>query len=207
MSQFYLQDSRSNTGDGLMFWALGGGYTTNLDKAELFIQEQACGHRETDIPWPKEYVDARAHLGVDHQYISLDEAREQLSPGCTVVLQIPGHWNENDIALARWPIGHTFRFEKAHHLTLEAAEAIGNTPEEAVIWPLSYLGAKARRLVHKRDVNIKEALQGTGIELVVPRKQRKPWERPLNCHGCGRFISWDGRFLNDCQNCGANNCP
>jgi len=186
MTQFYLQDSRTDVGDGLMFWALGGGYTTSLDKAELFTQEQACSHRETDIPWPKDYVDARAHLGVDHQYISLDEARDQLSPGCTVVLQIPGHWNGNDIALARWPIAHTFRFEKAHHLNLEA---------------------KARRLVHKRDANIKEALRGTGIEMAVPRKQRNPWERPLNCHGCGRFISWDGRFLNDCQNCGANNCP
>ncbi|UPU90490.1 hypothetical protein M0766_16325 [Pseudomonas putida] len=155
----------------------------------------------------KDYVDARAHVGVDHQYISLDEARDHLTPGCTVVLQIPGHWNGNDIALARWPIGHTFRFEKAHHLTFEAAKAIGNTPEEAVIWPLSYLEAKARRLVHKRDVNIKEALRGTGIEIAKPRKQRKPCDRPLNCHGCGRFISWDGRFLNDCLNCGANNCP
>ncbi|MFG0851903.1 hypothetical protein ACF8R4_12950 [Pseudomonas sp. FYR_2] len=38
MTQFYLQDSRSHVGDGLMFWALGGGYTTNLDKAELFTQ-------------------------------------------------------------------------------------------------------------------------------------------------------------------------
>lgn len=207
MTQFYLQDSRTDVGDGLMFWALGGGYTTSLDKAELFTQEQACSHRDTDIPWPKDYVDARAHLGIDHQYISLNEASDQLSPGCTIVLQIPGHWNGNDIALARWPIGHTFRFEKAHHLTLEAAEAIGNTPEEAVIWPLSYLKAKARRLVHKRDVNIKEALRGTGIAMAVPRKQRKPWPRPLNCYGCGRFISRDGRFLNDCQNCGTNNCP
>ncbi|WP_225932818.1 hypothetical protein [Pseudomonas oryzicola] len=56
-------------------------------------------------------------------------------------------------------------------------------------------------------MNIKEALQGTGIELVKPRKQRKAWKRPLNCHGCGRFISWDGRFLNNCRNCGASNCP
>lgn len=207
MTQFYLQDSRSSTGDGIMFWALGSGYTTNLDKAELFTQEQACSHRETDIPWPKGYVDARGHLGVDHQYISLDEGRSQLTPGCTVVLQIPGRWNGNDIALARRPIGHTYRLEKAHHLTLETAEAICNTPEEALIWPLAYLEAKARRLVHKRDVSTKEALHGTGIKLAKPRKQRKTWERPLNCHSCGRFISWDGRLFNGCQDSGANNCP
>jgi hypothetical protein len=204
MSQFYLQDSRTDVGDGLMFWALGGGYTTSLDKAELFTQEQACGHRETDVPWPKDYVDARAHLGVDHQYISLDEARGHLTPGCTVVLQIPGHWNGNDIALARWPIGHTFRFEKAHHLTLEAAEAIGNTSEEAVIWPLAYLDAKARRLVHKRDVNIKEALQGTGIVLAKPGRRRVP-ASIQNCGGCGRFVP--SPSYEDCRHCDHDNRP
>ncbi|MFJ4387846.1 hypothetical protein ACIP02_26430 [Pseudomonas sp. NPDC089408] len=201
--QFYLQDSRSNTGDGLMFWALGGGYTTNLDKAELFTQEQASGHRETDIPWPKDYVDARAHLGVDHQYISLEEARDQLSPGCAVVLQIPGHWNGNDIALARWPIGHTFRFDKAHQLTLEAAEAIGNTPEEAVIWPVAYLEAKARRLVHKRDVDIKEALTGTGI--VLAKVKRRAPASIQNCGGCGRFVP--SPSYEDCRHCDHDNRP
>lgn len=204
MSQFYLQDSRSNTGDGLMFWALGGGYTTNLDKAELFTQEQACAHRETDIPWQKDYLDARAHLGVDHQYIRLDEASAHLTPGCTVVLQIPGHWNGNDIALARWPIGHTFLFEKAHHLTFEAAEAIGNTPEEAVIWPLSYLEAKARRLVHKRNVNINEALQGTGIVLAKPKRRRAP-ASIQNCGGCGRFVP--SPCYEDCRHCDHDNRP
>ncbi|HDS1772028.1 hypothetical protein NPS33_05765 [Pseudomonas putida] len=204
MSQFYLQDSRSNTGDGLMFWALDGGYTTNLDKAELFTQEQACAHRETDIPWPKDYVDSRAHLGVDHQYVSLDEARDHLTPGCTVVLQIPGHWNGNDITLARWPIGHTFLFDKAHHLTLEDAEAIGNTPEEAVIWPLSYLEAKARRLVNKRNVNINEALQGTGIVLAKPKRRRAP-ASIQNCVGCGRFVP--SPCYEDCRHCGHDNRP
>lgn len=204
MTQFYLQDSRTDVGDGLMFWALGGGYTTSLDMAELFTQEQACGHRETDIPWPKDYVDARAHLGVDHQYISLEEARDQLTQGCSVVLQIPGRWNGNDIALARWPIGHTFRFEKAHHLTLEAAEAIGNTSEEAVIWPLAYLEAKARRLVHKRDVNIKEALQGTGIVLAKPGQRRVP-ASIQNCGGCGRFVP--SPSYEDCRHCDHDNRP
>lgn len=61
------------------------------------------------------------------QYTSLEDAREQFAPGSTVVLQMPGCWNGNNIALARWPICHTYRFQKTHHPTLEAAEAIGNT--------------------------------------------------------------------------------
>ena len=33
---FYLQDSRSNVGTGAMWWQEGGGYGTNLDRAEAF---------------------------------------------------------------------------------------------------------------------------------------------------------------------------
>ncbi|KPY58719.1 Uncharacterized protein ALO46_04125 [Pseudomonas syringae pv. solidagae] len=103
MSQFYLQDSRSHVGDGLTFWALGGGYTTNLDKAELFTAEQAAGHRDTDIPWPKAYIDERAHLGVDHQYISKTDVKAQPTEGCQCVLQIKNQWNGNDIFLLGGP--------------------------------------------------------------------------------------------------------
>ena len=60
MSQFYLQDSRSHVEDGMMFWAKEGRSNgTNLDQAELFTFEEACRHRDTDIPWPKEYIDVR----------------------------------------------------------------------------------------------------------------------------------------------------
>ncbi len=109
MSQFYLQDSRSHVGDGLTFWALGGGYTTNLDKAELFTAEQATRHRDPDIPWPKSYIDERAHLGVDHQYISEADSAAQPTEGCQCVLQIQQQWNGNDILFAKWPIGGTDR--------------------------------------------------------------------------------------------------
>lgn len=59
--QFYLQDSRSHAyvGDGLSFWGLGGsGYVTDLAMAQVFTRDGACDHRDTDIPWPKAYVDA-----------------------------------------------------------------------------------------------------------------------------------------------------
>lgn len=106
--QFYLQDSRTDVGDGLMFRALGSGYTTNLDKAELFTREQACSHRDTD-----------------------------------------------------------------------------------------------RRLVHKRDVDIKEALKGTGI--VLTKAKRRPPASIQNCGGCGRFVP--SPSYEDCRHCDHDNCP
>lgn len=202
MSQFYLQDSRSHVGDGLTFWALGGGYTTNLDKAELFTAEQATSHRDTDIPWPKEYIDQRTHLGVDHQYISRKDAEPKLVDGCMCVLQVRKKWNGNDILFARWPIGETDRFEQAHRLTLEQAQAIGD--DELVIWPVDYLLMHARRVVHRQDVDLKEALRGTGIKLPKPKRPRMMM---FNCLGCGRFVSDEGRFIFDCRNCGADNRP
>jgi len=75
---FYLQDSRSYCGNDLMFWAKGGnGYTTDLRMAQVYTREQAQRQhlsRPTDIPWPVEYIIARARPVIDHQTINLAEA-------------------------------------------------------------------------------------------------------------------------------------
>ncbi|AIO47520.1 hypothetical protein DM44_3123 [Burkholderia cepacia] len=74
---FYLQDSRSFVGNDVLWWADPDGYTTDLRKARLFTRDDAQQHhnvRETDIPWPKEYIDAKTRPAVDVQYIKRDEA-------------------------------------------------------------------------------------------------------------------------------------
>lgn len=77
---FYLQDSRDYVGNDVLWWALKGeGYTTDLRKAQTYTKEQAQRQhncRETDIPWPKDYIDARTRPAVDIQYIKRDEALE-----------------------------------------------------------------------------------------------------------------------------------
>lgn len=74
---FYLQDSRTYVGNDMLFWAWGGGYTTNILKAEVFSKERALvlhRGRESDIPWPKEYIDARVRPAVDMQYCKSSQA-------------------------------------------------------------------------------------------------------------------------------------
>ncbi|XJC79897.1 hypothetical protein ACHFCA_34990 (plasmid) [Delftia tsuruhatensis] len=75
---FYVQDSRSYVGNDMLFWGLNGnGYTTDLRKAQLYTQEQAQAmhnSRETDIPWPKKYIDAKTRPAVDMQYVKRHEA-------------------------------------------------------------------------------------------------------------------------------------
>ena len=205
IDQFYLQDSRSNTGDGLMFWAEGGGYCTDLAPAKIFTKARAIRYhedRESDVPWPKAYIDKRSHPGVDCQYVCVEEAAPYLIEGCQCVTQIPGEWNGNDLIWAKWSIGGSPNLDRAHRMDLAYTRRL--EPTEVVIWPVTYIEGKARRLVHAGKVSIKEALIGTEIKLIRPKKPRS---EVFNCSGCGRFITDIQRYQEDCRNCGANNCP
>lgn len=74
---FYLQDSRTYTGNDMVFWKTGGGYTTDVSKAEQFAFVDAQNKhncRETDIPWPKDYLDGKTRPAVDVQYVKRAEA-------------------------------------------------------------------------------------------------------------------------------------
>jgi len=75
---YYLQDARSYVGNDILFWAKNGaGYTTDLNRAEVYTREEAVKQnqcRETDIPWPKSYIDSKRRPAVDMQYTDIDEA-------------------------------------------------------------------------------------------------------------------------------------
>lgn len=74
---YYLQDSRGYVGNCMSFWATAGGYTTDVSKAEVMTKDVAVRRheaRESDIPWPKDYIDARTAPRVDHQYVDRKEA-------------------------------------------------------------------------------------------------------------------------------------
>lgn len=72
-NMFYLQDSRSYVGNSPLWWAKGsGGYTCDIDKAELFTEKEAMKlfeDRSTDIPWKKEDVENAVKRLVDAQYL------------------------------------------------------------------------------------------------------------------------------------------
>jgi len=76
--KYYLQDSRSYVGNDVLWWAKNGkGYTTDLIKAEVYTKEEAIklhNSRESDIPWPKDYIDSRTRPAVDFQYINIKKA-------------------------------------------------------------------------------------------------------------------------------------
>ena len=86
MTLFYIQDSRQTVGNDMLWWCPGGGgYTTDMRKAGTFTREEAQrmhDSRPTDIPWPKDYIDAKTRPAVDVQYVKRSEAL----PGTGIVL-------------------------------------------------------------------------------------------------------------------------
>mgnify|MGYP003642822016 CR=1 FL=1 len=76
--QFYLQDKRQYVGNDILWWAKDGkGYTTDLRRAHVFTKEEAIKHnqdRETDVPWPKQYIDQKTRPAVDMQHVDIDIA-------------------------------------------------------------------------------------------------------------------------------------
>lgn len=209
MTQFYLQDSRPHAyvGDGLSFWGLGGsGYVTDLAKAQLFTRDGALDHRETDIPWPKDYIDARARIGVDCQYVEIREALDQHPDAAEFYMQKPKAWNGNNLIWLKADGSFTSDLSKAVRVarahTINMIGRCGQTG--GIAWPCAYIDTHSRRLVERDDVDVKEALRGTGI--VLP-KQQKPRMMMFNCAGCGRFVSDQQRFEHNCRHCGQDNRP
>lgn len=75
---YYLQDNRQYVGNDILWWAINGeGYTTDINRAQTYMKEQALSQhqcRETDIPWPKTYVDKHTRPAVDMQYVDIKTA-------------------------------------------------------------------------------------------------------------------------------------
>ena len=205
--QFYLQDSRSHVGDGLMFWGKESrGYYTDLDKCELYTKAQALRHRDTDIPWPKQYIDERAHYGVDCQLMDEHASNAMLKPGCRVYVQVPRDWNGNDVYWIGWNKGQvTADLGRACNLDLQQSRiefAVDLSTGVRKLWSADYIDTIRRRLVHRQNVDLKQALRGTGIKLARPKKPRAQVQ---NCVGCGRFVP--SPIYDDCRNCGTSNAP
>lgn len=204
---FYLQDSRSNVGSRAMFWREGGGYTSNIDAAELFTRERAVGQfesRESDLPWPVDYVRARVEVGVDSQYLTRSEAEAYRNQDGRVYVAYVREWDGNDLVW-RGGKGPTANLEDAIHPG--AADTAGYVAQGFEMWPCGYIVERSRPVVRAALLDHKQALRSVGLKLPnLKRPRHRSYNCRINCDSCGRFISERQRF-EDCPNCGARNAP
>ncbi|WP_040269186.1 hypothetical protein [Pseudomonas rhodesiae] len=204
---YFLQDSRNKVGSRVIFWREGGGYTSNLNEAEQFKRESAIKQyecRETDLPWPVEYVRIRAEVGVDFQYLSRSEAEAYLNEDGRVYVAYAREWDGNDLV---WHggTGPTANLDEAIHPG--AADAAGYLAQGFELWPCGYIVERSRPVVQAAQLDHRQALCSVGLKLPkLKRPRNRIYSDRLNCEGCGRFLSERQRF-DDCPNCGARNAP
>jgi hypothetical protein len=193
---FFVQDSRGLVGDNLMFWAVGSnGYTSDLRQSARFSKTQAVAlnsSRESDIPWPSDYLMARFYIAVDMQHL---RHVDKNSRDVAFYRQIPGYHIGNDVV---WETidGQSTDLRKARIFTGMLAGA--------VMWPVEEIQKIARPAVRASDVSIKEALKETGVMLQQPKKIKRD---VCKCHQCGRFLSEQQLWSGECPKCGADNRP
>ena len=134
-----------------------------------------CLHknRESDIPWPACYVDARTHSAVDMQYV--DRAAFGAMPlgDAQCLIQVARHYNGNDIVWLLKGRDRGASLDDAKVMSCEKARELCMAEDVYVAWSKAYIDQHVRQVVSCTDVNREEALRGTGIKLVKPRRPRK----------------------------------
>jgi len=67
---YFVLDDRSRVGNCGSWWAIDrAGYVCSIDEAGQYTGKQVRSMRDTDVPWPVDYVLARTvtHVRVDNQ--------------------------------------------------------------------------------------------------------------------------------------------
>jgi hypothetical protein len=202
--QYYLQDSRGLTGDNLMFWGDPSGYTSDVDRSEVWTTEKAFAQnacRPEDIPWPVEYVRAHSRYVVDMQTVKKDEAPEE-GPSNEFYLALPGDFIGNDIQFATaGKVGYSTDLGKArvYNLTKEPAPQGGG-----ILRAKSVIDAHMRLAMNIKGASLKEALGATYAQLA---KRPKPKASPYRCAGCGVFMTVASYYSGTCKRCDTDNRP
>lgn len=200
---FYLRDTRSNTGSNASFWAAAGGYTTNLNDAEVFTREKALRQhkcRETDLPVVGDFVIGKTRPRIDFQYL---DASPTLRDADMHVVIIKDQYDGNDVLF----VGDSspqFDLDKAKVFTLEQAIEVAQKRSNTFIYPYEDLVSMVRITVPASALTPKACAKFADFELVELPKPRKEIYR---CCGCGVFMSERQNYESACRKCGTDNRP
>lgn len=119
------------------------------------------------------------------------------------LLQIPKQYVGNNV-LWRAVTGPTTDVSKAQRVSLDDAQKLRRDGSVDVMWPEDYITANTRRVVNRSNVNIDEALAGTGIVLII---EKPPIREVLRCYGCGKYLSEKSLWSGACPSCNTDNRP
>ena len=201
-NRFYLACLRDNVGSNVSFHAKAGrGYTSDLDKAEIYTQAgaQAAWNRgrSFDQPLCANQVDKLAIWKVDCQYIPCES---EMPEGVhRFVGFMKGRWDGNDVYWLQEDGRPTINFQQASVFS----KPIDNDNE---VWMPFITAEKAkRRTFNSYMINRNTLVQGAG--LVTPghikryRRRKESDKTRFNCHGCGQIVWQENPHdFNGCKN-------
>ena len=209
MDQYLLQNSHESVGSRISWWRLGGGYTTNVDEAQIYTQAEALSQhqsREYDLPWPLSFVSPKTQLAVDCQDV-IEQPLSDLPADTECYVQASRKWDGNDLYWITPKSGQSANLQNAQIFSLaEASTQFGGeaNARSFVIWPKSYILSKTRRIANANTMTVSQALLNTGITLRQPKLTRR---QAISCSGCGRFINEQQLWSGSCPNCDTDNRP
>jgi hypothetical protein len=207
--QYYLQDSRGNIGDNLSFWGAAGGYTTDIQAAELFSEDKAFDQnasRSSDLPWPTAYLAEHTRPVVDMQYVKAEEA-VSFADGEHFYRQHPGReYIGNDILFQKAAgTGFTTNLDQVKVFSRSEVSEAALMLMPGIFWPKAYIDSKRRLAADYHGANLKQALAQAQPARTLAKPDKVRYERH-RCHGCGIFLS-AVNYYGDCPKCGAENRP
>lgn len=187
---FYLRDSRSNVGSSAMFWAIKGGYTSDLSKAEKFTRERAVSQyniRETDIPVRCDLADANAYRAVDMQNLPDECATDDL-----LYLVIKNRFDGNNVLFIGGSHNKSHDLSLIQPVTKEIAYQAIEQDRQITCYPVSAIESIARPVVNADLIDTSMVLRKAKIKMVKVKRYRptKGLTRH-NCPECGRIV-WHG---------------
>jgi len=189
-NRFYMACLRDTCGSTMAFHGAGGGYVTDLRKAETYTLEQAQGYwgRDIDLPVCADRVDALATMRVDIQHLRAQGSITEV--GCTEYVAFRNHkFDGNDLP---WII------DKDGRNSFDYTRAFIVDPRIPYYGILTFLpkhlvDAIQRPTFQIKNLNRRKMVQAAG--LIIPNSIKRNSRRKANpknmhnCPGCGK-ISW-----------------
>lgn len=192
INRFYKTSPHGNLGSNLVFWSKGSGYTTDLDKAEVYSfdeaqEEVSKGYlREGEYPLSADHIDALAVEKIDCQYINLKYPESKDCNGQYVAYK-SDCWDGNDVSFIT-DTGNSFDYSRARVFVVDDIAKFDF--DGFILIPKSHADQIKRKTFQWRNVNKRKMIQGVGIIGVrAKRKSRSTGKERHNCPSCGR-INW-----------------
>lgn len=202
MAEYLVRDSRGNTGSSMVFWALTGGYTSNISLAERFTQEKAESlyrNRDTDEPILLSIIEQHSYFAVDCQTLApFFDGKVNLDQAENFYLIRNNSFDGNNVAFLSHQNKFTFNLSDAL-----IVPHLPSLPEYRAV-PATYIQNLARPVVRHDAFDVRRAIR-KGCIKTHPLKRKSVSKGMVrnNCSTCGRLF-WSHYYdVHDCTRCSA----